>query len=105
MFYNKCKGFGVFHIYVLSIFVLRDLLLSYLRKLVRMSVEMCMFLRSYSAQVQTGPKRSKPEKKDYTLEELKQFDGSNPTSPILMAVKGKIYDVSGKEEFYGPGFN
>jgi predicted heme/steroid binding protein len=36
------------------------------------------------------------------LAELGQFDGSDHSLPILLAVRGKIYDVSEKEETYGP---
>ncbi|KAJ8448699.1 hypothetical protein Cgig2_010586 [Carnegiea gigantea] len=36
-------------------------------------------------------------------EELKQYDGSDPTKPLLMAIKGQIYDVSQGRMFYGPG--
>lgn len=38
-----------------------------------------------------------------TLEELKPFDGSDPKKPLLMAIKGNIYDVSRSRMFYGPG--
>jgi membrane-associated progesterone receptor component len=31
---------------------------------------------------------------DVTEEELRSFDGSDPTRPLLMAIKGQIYDVS-----------
>jgi len=31
---------------------------------------------------------------DVTLDELKAFDGSDPKKPLLMAIKGNIYDVS-----------
>lgn len=36
-------------------------------------------------------------------EELKQYDGSDPKKPLLMAIKGQIYDVSQSRMFYGPG--
>ncbi|XP_038999445.1 membrane steroid-binding protein 2-like [Hibiscus syriacus] len=36
-------------------------------------------------------------------EELKQCDGSDPKKPLLMAIKGQIYDVSQSRMFYGPG--
>ncbi|XP_019195464.1 PREDICTED: membrane steroid-binding protein 1-like [Ipomoea nil] len=36
-------------------------------------------------------------------EELKQYDGSDPKKPLLMAIKGQIYDVSQSRIFYGPG--
>lgn len=39
----------------------------------------------------------------YTLAELKEHDGRTPTTPIWIAVKGKIFDVSSKRTFYGPG--
>lgn len=54
---------------------------------------------------------------EFTLSELKQYDGTDPTKPILIAIKGiikffiilyiyiwkgKVYDVSSKESFYGP---
>ncbi|KAH9622716.1 hypothetical protein KSS87_018884 [Heliosperma pusillum] len=40
---------------------------------------------------------------DVTEEELKAYDGSNPQKPLLMAIKGQIYDVSRGRMFYGPG--
>ncbi|KAH0646308.1 hypothetical protein KY290_017968 [Solanum tuberosum] len=36
-------------------------------------------------------------------EELKQYDGSDSKEPLLMAIKGQIYDVSQSRMFYGPG--
>ncbi|PUZ38401.1 hypothetical protein GQ55_9G193400 [Panicum hallii var. hallii] len=38
-----------------------------------------------------------------TEEELRQYDGSDPEKPLLMAIKGQIYDVSQSRMFYGPG--
>ncbi|KAK8521296.1 hypothetical protein V6N13_077414 [Hibiscus sabdariffa] len=40
---------------------------------------------------------------EITEEELKQYDGSDPKKPLLMAIKGQIYDVSQSRMFYGPG--
>ncbi|KAK9914231.1 hypothetical protein M0R45_038021 [Rubus argutus] len=40
---------------------------------------------------------------EVTLEELKQYDGSDPKKPLLMAIKAQIYDVSQSRMFYGPG--
>ncbi|CAK9136784.1 unnamed protein product [Ilex paraguariensis] len=40
---------------------------------------------------------------EITLEELKQYDGSDSKKPLLMAIKGQIYDVSQSRMFYGPG--
>jgi len=55
------------------------------------------------SQVPARPKRQTMEKRDLTLEELRKYDGSDPTSPILMGVKGIIYDVTSGAGFYGPG--
>ncbi|KAF7821816.1 membrane steroid-binding protein 1-like [Senna tora] len=40
---------------------------------------------------------------EITEEELKAYDGSDPKKPLLMAIKGQIYDVSQSRMFYGPG--
>ncbi|XP_071686217.1 membrane steroid-binding protein 2-like [Rutidosis leptorrhynchoides] len=36
-------------------------------------------------------------------EELKAYDGNDSGKPLLMAIKGQIYDVSQSRMFYGPG--
>lgn len=40
---------------------------------------------------------------DITLEELSKCTGEDPFRPILMAVRGKVYDVTEARNFYGPG--
>ncbi|KAI3696634.1 hypothetical protein L6452_29071 [Arctium lappa] len=40
---------------------------------------------------------------DMIEEELKSYDGTDPQKPLLMAIKGQIYDVSISRIFYGPG--
>ncbi|KAK2970845.1 hypothetical protein RJ640_016641 [Escallonia rubra] len=40
---------------------------------------------------------------DVTEEELRAYDGTRPDKPLLMAIKGNIYDVSRSRMFYGPG--
>ena len=35
--------------------------------------------------------------------ELAKHDGSNPTLPIYVAIKGDVFDVSAKKEMYGVG--
>ncbi|XP_021592530.1 membrane steroid-binding protein 2 [Manihot esculenta] len=40
---------------------------------------------------------------EITEEELKQYDGTDPKKPLLMAIKGQIYDISQSRMFYGPG--
>lgn len=42
------------------------------------------------------------EQRDFTPKELAQFNGMNG-SKIYLAIEGKVYDVSGKADFYGPG--
>lgn len=42
------------------------------------------------------------KKRDFTIAELKPYDGvQNPR--ILMAVNGKVFDVTRGKKFYGPG--
>lgn len=44
----------------------------------------------------------KMKKRDFTLAELKPYDGlQNPR--ILMAINGKVFDVTRGKKFYGPG--
>lgn len=40
---------------------------------------------------------------EMTTEELRAYDGSDPKKPLLMAIKGQIYDVTQSRMFYGPG--
>ncbi|KAK8948296.1 Membrane steroid-binding protein 2 [Platanthera guangdongensis] len=40
---------------------------------------------------------------EITEEELIVYDGSDPKKPLLMAIKGQIYDVTQSRMFYGPG--
>ncbi|CAL9159979.1 unnamed protein product [Musa hybrid cultivar] len=40
---------------------------------------------------------------EITEEELRDYDGSDPKKPLLMAIKGQIYDVTQSRMFYGPG--
>ncbi|MCL7039027.1 hypothetical protein MKW94_025910 [Papaver nudicaule] len=40
---------------------------------------------------------------ELTLEQLKQFDGSDESKPIYVALKGRIFDVTTGKSFYGPG--
>ncbi|CDP21112.1 unnamed protein product [Coffea canephora] len=39
----------------------------------------------------------------FTLQQLKQYDGSDPSKPIYVAVKGQVFDVTAGKSFYGPG--
>ncbi|KAM3341844.1 hypothetical protein P3S68_026810 [Capsicum galapagoense] len=40
---------------------------------------------------------------DMSEEELRDYNGSDSEKSLLMAIKGKIYDVSTSKMFYGPG--
>ncbi|TRM66919.1 cytochrome b5 [Schizophyllum amplum] len=44
-----------------------------------------------------------PKDDPFTLEELKAFDGSDPSKPIYLSIKGTVFDVSAKRDVYGPG--
>ncbi|KAF8658386.1 hypothetical protein AX16_001995 [Volvariella volvacea WC 439] len=44
-----------------------------------------------------------PKDDPYTPEQLAQYDGSDPSKPIYVAIKGTIFDVSHKKDVYGPG--
>ncbi|KAJ3026192.1 UNVERIFIED_CONTAM: hypothetical protein HDU68_006066 [Siphonaria sp. JEL0065] len=38
-----------------------------------------------------------------SLHELSQYNGTDPSKPIYLALRGAIYDVSSKPQLYGPG--
>jgi len=42
-------------------------------------------------------------RRDFTVEELKAFDGNQPDGRVLVAVNGTVYDVTKGKRFYGPG--
>ncbi|XP_070139111.1 membrane-associated progesterone receptor component 1 isoform X2 [Drosophila bipectinata] len=42
-------------------------------------------------------------RRDFTIKELRQFDGNQPDGRVLVAVNGNVYDVSKGKRFYGPG--
>ncbi|XP_055599078.1 membrane-associated progesterone receptor component 1-like [Uranotaenia lowii] len=42
-------------------------------------------------------------RKDFTVAELRQFDGTQPDGRVLVAVNGSVYDVTKGKRFYGPG--
>lgn len=41
--------------------------------------------------------------KNFTVEELKKYDGSDPSLPIYLAMDGYVYDVTPGKEYYQPG--
>ncbi|KAF8517622.1 progesterone binding protein [Gautieria morchelliformis] len=44
-----------------------------------------------------------PKDDPFTVEQLKHFDGATPDTPIYVAIKGKVFDVSERRNTYGPG--
>jgi len=53
--------------------------------------------------IQVEPPLPRMKKKDMTLQELRKYDGNGPEGRVLVAVLGKIYDVTRGKKFYGPG--
>ena len=50
------------------------------------------------------PKRlEKMAKRDFTREQLKEYDGVKSNGRILIGVLGRVFDVSAAHQFYGPG--
>lgn len=41
--------------------------------------------------------------KTFTLEELKQYNGTDPSLPIYLAYNGDVYDITAGREFYKMG--
>ncbi|KAJ7854687.1 cytochrome b5 [Mycena olivaceomarginata] len=44
-----------------------------------------------------------PKDDPFTLEQLKEFDGSDASKPIYVSIKGTVFDVSAKADVYGQG--
>lgn len=42
-------------------------------------------------------------RRDFTVQELKAYDGNQPDGRVLVAVNGAVYDVTRGKRFYGPG--
>ncbi|XP_052866750.1 membrane-associated progesterone receptor component 1-like [Anopheles cruzii] len=42
-------------------------------------------------------------RRDFTVAELKKYDGTQPDGRLLVAVNGTVYDVTKGKRFYGPG--
>ena len=40
-------------------------------------------------------------KGDLTVAELKKYDGSDPSLPVLVAAKGRVYDMTKGRDYYG----
>ncbi|XP_055845235.1 membrane-associated progesterone receptor component 1 [Episyrphus balteatus] len=42
-------------------------------------------------------------RRDFTIQELRLFDGNQPDGRVLVGVNGSVYDVTKGKKFYGPG--
>jgi membrane-associated progesterone receptor component len=40
---------------------------------------------------------------DFTTDQLLQYNGTDPSKPIYVAIKGRVFDVVIGKSFYGPG--
>jgi predicted heme/steroid binding protein len=58
---------------------------------------------AHERQAASSPPLPKLKKRDMSLQELRQYDGSDPTGRILVAVNSKVFDVTRGKRFYGPG--
>lgn len=54
-------------------------------------------------EVAPPPKPLPKIRKDLTVAELKNYDGTQPDGRVLLAVNGTIFDVTRGKRFYGPG--
>jgi len=49
------------------------------------------------------PPTPKMKKRDFTIEELLKYDGTDSSGRVLLAVNGKVFDCTRGKRFYGPG--
>ncbi|KAK3006875.1 hypothetical protein RJ639_015459 [Escallonia herrerae] len=40
---------------------------------------------------------------EFSPRQLNQYNGTDPSKPIYVAIKGRVFDVSTGKSFYGPG--
>lgn len=58
---------------------------------------------------QSTPSSSPPQpqlpklRRDFTVDELRIYDGNQEEGRVLVAVNGSVYDVTKGKRFYGPG--
>ncbi len=64
---------------------------------------MGLFSRLFGKKQTSRPPLPEGEARDYTLAELAEYDGSDPGKPLLLAIRGQVYDVGRGRNFYGPG--
>ncbi|KAF5302897.1 hypothetical protein FQA39_LY02077 [Lamprigera yunnana] len=60
--------------------------------------------RNDKVPVYTPPEPQLPKlRKDFHLEDLKNYDGTQEDGRVLIAVNGQVFDVTKGKRFYGPG--
>ncbi|KAE8227041.1 hypothetical protein CF319_g462 [Tilletia indica] len=50
-----------------------------------------------------GKRKPSRQLRVISVEQLRSFDGSNASLPLLIALDRRVYDVSSKRDVYGPG--
>jgi predicted heme/steroid binding protein len=40
--------------------------------------------------------------KEFTLEDLAKHNGRDPELPMLLSIRGVVYDITSGKQFYGP---
>lgn len=60
--------------------------------------------RPRPASFEYKPEKQLPKlKRDFTIEELRKYDGNGEDGRVLVAVNGKVFDATKGAKFYGPG--
>lgn len=49
------------------------------------------------------PPLPKMKKRDFRIDELRKYDGTDESGRVLIAVNGKVFDCTRGKRFYGPG--
>uniref|UniRef100_G3MM04 Cytochrome b5 heme-binding domain-containing protein n=2 Tax=Amblyomma TaxID=6942 RepID=G3MM04_AMBMU len=58
---------------------------------------------SRSTDVKREPELPPMKRRDMTPEEIRKYDGTGEDGRVLVAVNGKVFDVTRGRNFYGPG--
>ena len=64
---------------------------------------MSFLSRLFKRKTAPPPPLPQAEERDYRVDELAAYDGTNPEKPLLLAIRGHVYDVGRGRDFYGPG--
>lgn len=87
--------------------IVQEIIYSPLNLILLAFISFLLFKIFKSSKPPTPSPPSDPElpklRKDFTVAELKAFDGNQPDGRVLVAVNGTVYDVTRGKRFYGPG--